>query len=204
MFKYVNELSNEIEALEKNIAELDEDKSKYEGQGTQQDLIKKRALKDMEENLSKLENKAENYEFRYHESSKILTSLCNWIESLYGVLECQKIAPRDFTAVSGVTESNLMSYLGIIEERVHDITNSYIAMMQAGHGEVDFDRRHMIDENKPEAPSFDGESEDEAEGEKPFSQEEFMQKAMEKIENRKNAQMKNRKQAQLKPIKKAK
>eukprot|EP00330_Aristerostoma_sp_ATCC50986_P006836 CAMPEP_0114587824 /NCGR_PEP_ID=MMETSP0125-20121206/10688_1 /TAXON_ID=485358 ORGANISM="Aristerostoma sp., Strain ATCC 50986" /NCGR_SAMPLE_ID=MMETSP0125 /ASSEMBLY_ACC=CAM_ASM_000245 /LENGTH=63 /DNA_ID=CAMNT_0001783929 /DNA_START=943 /DNA_END=1134 /DNA_ORIENTATION=- len=63
MFKYVNELSNEIESLEKAISDLKEEKSKYEGQGTQQDLIKKRALKDMEENLSKLEHRAENYEF---------------------------------------------------------------------------------------------------------------------------------------------
>jgi hypothetical protein len=50
---------------------------------------------------------------------------------LYGVLECHKVAPRDFTH-SGVTESNLMSYLGIIEERANDIINSYVAMMQSG------------------------------------------------------------------------
>ena len=75
-FKFVNEQSNEIEALEKQIAELKEEKAKYEGQGTQQDVVKKKVLKDLEENLSRMENKGEYYEFKYHDSVKILNSIC--------------------------------------------------------------------------------------------------------------------------------
>jgi len=75
-FKYVNEQSNEIESLEKAIAELKEEKSSYEGQGTKQDVDKKKMLKDLEENLSRMENKGEYYEFKYHDSVKVLNSIC--------------------------------------------------------------------------------------------------------------------------------
>ncbi len=108
-FKFVNEQSNEIETLEKGITELKEEKSKYEGQGTQQDVVKKKVLKDLEENLSRMEN-SEFYEFKCHDSVKVLNSICvislilnifltltkNWLESLYNTLDCDKVAPRDF------------------------------------------------------------------------------------------------------------
>jgi len=48
----------------------------YEGQGSQSDVVKKKVLKDLEENYSKMENKAEFYEFKFHDSVKILTSIC--------------------------------------------------------------------------------------------------------------------------------
>ena len=38
MFKYVNELSNEIEDLEKQIGELKDEASLYEGQGSNIDV----------------------------------------------------------------------------------------------------------------------------------------------------------------------
>ena len=75
-FKYVNEQSNEIETLERAIAELKEEKGSYEGQGSQQDVVKKKVLKDLEENYSKMENKAEYYEFKSHDAAKVLTSVC--------------------------------------------------------------------------------------------------------------------------------
>jgi len=42
MFKYVNELSNEIEDFEKQIMELHDEISLYEGQGTNVDQLRKR------------------------------------------------------------------------------------------------------------------------------------------------------------------
>jgi len=60
--------------------------------------VKKKMLKDLEETLSKLENKSDNFEYKYHDCAKIINSLCNWIESLYNTIECDKIAPRDFSS----------------------------------------------------------------------------------------------------------
>lgn len=53
-----------------------DERGNYEGQGTNVDLLKKKMLKDLEEKLTKSENRSEGYEFKYHESVKILNSLC--------------------------------------------------------------------------------------------------------------------------------
>jgi predicted RNase H-like nuclease (RuvC/YqgF family) len=75
MFKFVNELSNEIEDLDKLISDLRDEASQYEGQGTNIDVLRKRHLKELEEKLSRAENKSEQYEFKYHDSLKLINSL---------------------------------------------------------------------------------------------------------------------------------
>lgn len=52
-----------------------EEKEKYEGQGSNIDIQRKKLLKDLEEKLSKSENKAEQFEFKYHDSLKLINSL---------------------------------------------------------------------------------------------------------------------------------
>lgn len=59
LFKFVNELSNEIENLEQQINEMHIELEKSRGQGTTTDHQRKKALKDLEEKLSKTEMKAE-------------------------------------------------------------------------------------------------------------------------------------------------
>ena len=59
MFKFVNELSNEIEDLDKLISDLRDEAAQYEGQGTNIDVLRKRHLKELEEKLSRAENKSE-------------------------------------------------------------------------------------------------------------------------------------------------
>ena len=59
LFKFVNELSNEIENLEAQINEMQIEVDRNRGSGTSTDFQRKRALKDLEEKLSKTEMKAE-------------------------------------------------------------------------------------------------------------------------------------------------
>jgi predicted nucleic acid-binding Zn-ribbon protein len=59
LFKFVNELSNEIENLEQQISDMQMEMEQYKGQGSTSDFQRKKALKDMEEKLSKTEMKAE-------------------------------------------------------------------------------------------------------------------------------------------------
>ena len=54
---------------------MQEEKEKYEGQGSNIDIQRKKLLKDLEEKLSKSENKAEQFEFKYHDSLKLINSL---------------------------------------------------------------------------------------------------------------------------------
>lgn len=85
--KYVNDLSNEIEGLEKAIAELkvinlakdyhtlQEEKNKHEDLPVTKDFEKIRALKYLDEELLKLEEKIEYYDSQSYEADQKLTSI---------------------------------------------------------------------------------------------------------------------------------
>ncbi|KRX00361.1 hypothetical protein PPERSA_10860 [Pseudocohnilembus persalinus] len=130
MFKYVNELSNEIEELEKQNQELEEDINQYNGPGNQTDVQNKRKLKDLEEKLSRAENKSEQYEFKYHGSIKLIGNLTNWIETLFNTIDCDKQFAKELAGSHGVTDGNMMIYLSLIEERVNQILQNYLTIQK--------------------------------------------------------------------------
>ena len=65
LFKFVNDLSNEIEVLESQISEMQEELEKNRGQGQSTDNNRKKILKELEEKLSKTEMKAEQLGLDY-------------------------------------------------------------------------------------------------------------------------------------------
>jgi len=188
-FKHVNDLSNEIEALEKTIAELKEERSKYEDEPVKKDFEKIRALKDLEETFMKLESNMERFEYKSHEAEKKINSICNWTESMYNSLECDKINPDDM-GMNGVTESNLMNCFSIIEERATQILAAYAQkkrhITSSSKNQFEYMSNTSAVKNKYEAPEFDEFSDEDVDGDKPFTMEEFMQKASMKLESAKN------------------
>ena len=52
-----------------------------------------------------------------------------WIDTLYKAIDCDKL--RDQPELTGVSESNLMNYLGVIEHRVTDIMHAYMVLQSS-------------------------------------------------------------------------
>ena len=59
LFKFVNEMSNEIENVEVQITDMQEEIDCYKGQGSNNDNARKKEMKDLVDNLSKTEMRAE-------------------------------------------------------------------------------------------------------------------------------------------------
>jgi hypothetical protein len=125
MFKYVNMQSNEIEEIEKQISEIESEISSYEGQASEVDQDKKQYLKKLESKCSLSENNVKKFEGHYNESLKILKSLAGWIENLFNTVECDKIIAKEFAGTTNISESNMMIFLGIIEERIVKIIKAF-------------------------------------------------------------------------------
>lgn len=49
----------------------------------------------MEEKLSRAENKSEQFEFKYHDSIKLIGNLTNWIETLFNTIDCDKAFAKE-------------------------------------------------------------------------------------------------------------
>eukprot|EP00232_Nephroselmis_pyriformis_P003386 CAMPEP_0182912456 /NCGR_PEP_ID=MMETSP0034_2-20130328/37522_1 /TAXON_ID=156128 /ORGANISM="Nephroselmis pyriformis, Strain CCMP717" /LENGTH=532 /DNA_ID=CAMNT_0025049131 /DNA_START=62 /DNA_END=1660 /DNA_ORIENTATION=- len=133
LFNYVNELNQEIEKLEEQIVDIKSEIEKYKGQGVNTDNQRKKILKDLEERLQKTEAKAEVYEQKYAAAMKTVNALKTGIWNIFNKIGCNTPAVREMLGDGGVTESNMMQYLGIIEQRTNEILQMYAASQAAQH-----------------------------------------------------------------------
>ena len=136
LFNYVNELNNEVEKLEEQIAEIKTEIEKYKGQGGQNDRQRKKLLKDLEDRLASTEARAEQYEAKALKAIKTVSQLEQGIQSVFEKIKCDKKALSDMLGTTGVTESNMMQYLGIIEQRTNDLLQVNQAQNLEEGGEV--------------------------------------------------------------------
>jgi hypothetical protein len=92
----------------------------FEGQELNQEKTSQKIRRD-EEELAKIEVKAESYESKYQKALKTLNSMKAIVENTFTALECHKNVPPELLGAHGVTESNIMSYIGAIEQRRDEI-----------------------------------------------------------------------------------
>jgi len=131
LFKFVNELSNDIENLEGQIADMESEIERSKGVGSGQgDNLRKREMKELEEKLSKTQMKAEQLGLEYGQAQNKVNSIRNHIQNIFSVIECDAEAHQELLGSQGVTESNMMTYMGIIEQRINEILQAY-AYIQA-------------------------------------------------------------------------
>ena len=120
LFKFVNQLCAEIEKLESQIKDMQKQIQLYEGQEQNQEKTSEKIRRD-EEELSKIELKAESYESKYQKSLKTLNSMKAIIENVFTGIDCQKNVSPELLGTHGVTESNVMAYIGAIEQRREEL-----------------------------------------------------------------------------------
>ena len=92
----------------------------FEGQELNQEKTSQKIRRD-EEELAKIEVKAESYESKYQKALKTLNSIKAIVENTFTTLECHKNVSPELLGAHGVTESNIMAYIGAIEQRRDEI-----------------------------------------------------------------------------------
>ena len=127
LFNYVNELNAECEKLEEQIADIKAEIEKYKGQGLNTDNQRKKILKDLEERLAKTEAKADQYDKKYEAAMRTVNALKVGVQSIFSKIGCNTPENMGLLGNEGVTENNMMQYLGIIEQRTNEILQLYAA-----------------------------------------------------------------------------
>ncbi len=112
----MNQLCAEIEKLETQIKDMEKQIQLYEGQEQNQEKTSEKLRRD-EEELAHIELKAESYESKFQKSLKTLNSMKAMVENIFNTLECQKNVSPELLGAHGVTESNIMAYIGAVEQR---------------------------------------------------------------------------------------
>ena len=120
-------MNSDIEATELAIAETKLETEKFKGQGVSTDTQRKRVLKELEEKLEKTTTAADAYERKHQAASKTIGQLKTGIHSIFSRLGGTSAAVEEMLGNQGVTESNMLQYLEIIEQRTTEILEQYAA-----------------------------------------------------------------------------
>lgn len=127
LFNYVNEQNNEIEKLEDQIQALKDEEMKFAQESGNDFNQHKQILKDLETKLQSSDAMAEKYEQRCHDNQRILESLKRGMQSIFSKI--------DFDSEEGLTEpvvtdSNMVTLLGMIEKKTNQLLQQYTAVRQ--------------------------------------------------------------------------
>ena len=194
----MNELNAECEKLEEQIADIKAEIEKYKGQGLNTDNQRKKILKDLEERLAKTEAKADQYDKKYEAAMRTVNALKVGVQSIFSKIGCNTPENMGLLGNEGVTENNMMQYLGIIEQRTNEILQLYAAtQLQArdasdgggpsvtsviGQGPQAPAGANVLSIKPPttgdDALESDDESEEDEDEDRPFSRDELKLKTM--------------------------
>ncbi|MEW5300173.1 MAG: hypothetical protein WDW36_003122 [Sanguina aurantia] len=125
LFNYVNEVNQEVEKLEDQISTIKVEVGRYKESGQSLDRSRSAAQEDVEGRLSSSEAQAQLYDRRFTAATGTVGLLKLSIQDLFMRSGCNTPAVRDLLGEDGITDSNLLSYLGIIEQRVHELLQEF-------------------------------------------------------------------------------
>jgi predicted nucleic acid-binding Zn-ribbon protein len=127
LYKYVGELTNEMDELEEEIKKIREEIDKYRGHGVNNENNREKILDKLNKELQGVELETKEYEKQYNETMKTINSLKIGVSSIFERIGCNTEVNPDLIGATGVTESNMMHYLGVIEQRTNEVLQMYAA-----------------------------------------------------------------------------
>ena len=133
MFNYLNELNMEIERGEEQLNELKQETEKFKGADKGAASQRRRLIRDLHERTVDAEGKTAQYEDAFKTLSSSISQIAKSIEGLSGKLRCQTQLLSEMGADAGCNESNIMIYLGIVEQRANELLSLYINLQMNGN-----------------------------------------------------------------------
>lgn len=121
MVTMINELQKEVEALEGECAELKANIEKFKGQDEEADAQRRKVFEELQSKIDKCQASAQQYETRHMEAVRAIDALKPGIWAVFEVVGCANPTMAAQLASTGVTDGNLMQFLGIIEQRLTEI-----------------------------------------------------------------------------------
>lgn len=134
LFNYVNELNNSIESIQEQINTVKDDIDKFKMESVELENERKKILGDLEEKLESTNTLKDAYNLKYDGTMKTLDQLKSGIDSLFTKINCDRSPIVEMLGDAGVTETNMMQYLGIVEQRTNELLQLF-AFVQARDAE---------------------------------------------------------------------
>uniref|UniRef100_A0AAX7VVC2 ODAD1 central coiled coil region domain-containing protein n=1 Tax=Astatotilapia calliptera TaxID=8154 RepID=A0AAX7VVC2_ASTCA len=122
LFNFVNEQTNEAEALKEEISKIKQDMEQFRVKGLQQERQHQSLLQDIDEQLEGVLSQRKANENRASIISEILDKTKTGVNNIFTKVECDRSAIEDMLgSSSGITENNIMSYLSLVEQKTNEL-----------------------------------------------------------------------------------
>ena len=126
-FKYISHLNKELEKLDTQIHEARSEIERFRGQGVETDSQRKKILRDLESKLHRTEMRTREFDERHTRVAQVLATVKKRVQEIFHRIGCRNTIAASFVGNQGVTDSNLMQHLGIIEQRTNEVLQMYAA-----------------------------------------------------------------------------
>lgn len=131
-FNYLNELSAEVDKGAEALLELRAEIERYKGLDQGVDTQRHKHVKELELRVRAAEARAESLDERWRSHTSLIGTLGERIEALCARIGCNMAFLREVGGEEGVTESNMMVYLGVIEQRTNELLRAFGARSAEG------------------------------------------------------------------------
>lgn len=187
LFSYVNDLSKEIEALEKQRSEL-MDEIDHLSLGDAEDQERREKLKVLEDKLRAEEQRNRAFIEKSLNTESVLRGVMTMVENIFGKLDCDDSIIVEQHGISGLTLENLLLYLAAIELR----TDEYLVSWSKQNGaltdgmvgprgpQVPYDSMQVTVDHK-KLPNTSEDADNNEEEDRPLSREELQKRVLEKL-----------------------
>jgi DNA repair exonuclease SbcCD ATPase subunit len=122
LLKYAESLSSDIKELDEEVKQVETEIEKYDEDGGEMVESKRANNLKINEELEKTEKETKEYESQYKDTVKTINQLKIGIKSIFDRIGCNNESVQEQIGTHGVTESNMMQYLGIIEQRTNEVS----------------------------------------------------------------------------------
>jgi len=126
-FNYVNELNTEIEKAEEALEAVKSEHDMYEKKNLAAAHQNQQITTDLRARVDKMTDKAKMYEQKEESSKSTLMSLKQGIDKVFQLLQCNQNDVVELLGdVGKVSDTNMLQYLGTIEQRTNEILTIYL------------------------------------------------------------------------------
>lgn len=130
--RFVNELTQETEQLDEEINHIKKDIEEYKNQGLGENNERKKLQKELEEKIRRNEESYDAHMTEYKGTLDKINSIKSSIEEIFSLVSDNNETAKRFKALQesqGLTQDNIMQYLGMVEEMINDMIKQYAFLL---------------------------------------------------------------------------
>lgn len=130
--RFVNELTQETEQLDEEIDHIKKDIEEYKNQGLGENNERKKLQKELEEKIRRNEESYDVHMTEYKGTLDKINSIKSSIEEIFSLVSDNNETAKRFKALQesqGLTQDNIMQYLGMVEEMINDMIKQYAFLL---------------------------------------------------------------------------